>query len=374
MRVLVDYRPALRQRTGVGEYVHELVRALVAPGGPARQHAVSLFTASWKDRPAPDLGPTVAPATVIDCRVPGRLLRWGWHRLSWPPAEWLAGPADVVHSASPLAMPSRAAASVLTIHDLHFVRHPERMSAEMRRDFPRLVRPHAERAAAIVVSSRYTAADVMATLGVPAARVHVCPAGAPPWAEGVRQARTERRPGHLLFLGTLEPRKNIGTLLDAYARLRARDAAAPRLVLAGQVTPAAAEWVRRASEAPLAGHVEVAGYVDDETRRRLLIGAHLVVLPSLDEGFGLPVLEAMACAVPVVISSGGSLPEIAGDAAAPVDPQDVEGLADRMAALLDPGEARRAAARGLARAAGFRWEDTARLVWAAYEAAAGGRP
>ena len=170
------------------------------------------------------------------------------------------------------------------------------------------------RAAAIVVSSHYTATDVVATLGIPAARVHVCPAGAPPWADAIRQARQGHPPAHLLFLGTLEPRKNVGVLLDAYARLRSREPAAPPLVLAGHIPASAADWVRRADQAPLAGHVTFTGYVDDEARRRLLAGARLLVLPSLDEGFGLPVLEAMACGVPVVISSGGSLPEIAGDA------------------------------------------------------------
>lgn len=373
VRILVDYRPALRQRTGVGEYVHELVRALTRPGGPAAADEVAVFTASWKDRPGPSVAGELPAVRVVDRRVPTRVLTWCWNHLAWPPVEWLAGPADVVHAAAPLAIPARQAASVLTIHDLHFLRHPERMSAEMRRDFPALVHRHAAAAPAIVVSSAYTAADVERTLGVPPARIHLCPPGVPPWAEAVRSARAAKAPAHILFVGTLEPRKNIGVLLDAYERLRARVPAAPPLILAGGLTPAAAAWRERAARPPLAGHVRVTGYVSEAERRSLFAGARMLVMPSLDEGFGLPVLEAMAAGVPVVVSSGGSLPEVVGDAATPVDPADVEGLAGSIARLLDDGAARQASARGLARAAAFSWEACALRVRAAYAAAAGAR-
>jgi glycosyltransferase involved in cell wall biosynthesis len=371
VRVLVDYRPALKERTGVGEYVHELVRALVQAPDPDE---VALFTASWKDRPSPDLRLDLAGARVVDRRVPGRLLTLAWNRLAWPPIEWLAGRFDVVHAASPLAIPSRSAAVVLTIHDLHFLRHPERMAAEMRRDFPNLVRLHARRAPAIVVSSAYTAGDVRRTLDVPPDRIHLCPPGAPGWAAAVRERRRTEPTEHILFLGTLDPRKNVGVLLEAYRQLRGRRRSTPALVLAGGVPPSAAHWVETAARAELAGHVRLTGYVSQAERQDLLAGAHMLVLPSLDEGFGLPVLEAMACGVPVVVSSGGSLPEVAGEAATPVAPTDVDGLAAAMASLLEPDVARDASARGLARAAAFRWDDCAERVRQAYGAAARLRP
>jgi alpha-1,3-rhamnosyl/mannosyltransferase len=172
-----------------------------------------------------------------------------------------------------------------------------------------------------------------------------------------------------LFLGTLEPRKNVGVLLEAYTELTARHPGAPPLVVAGGLTPAAAEWQARARTRGLEGRVQWPGYVTHETRQALYAEAHMLVLPSLDEGFGLPVLEAMACGVPVVVSTGGSLPEVAGDAAAPVPPDDVTGLRDAMAALLDPEVAAAAAKRGLARADAFRWDDCANKVWRAYRAA-----
>lgn len=371
VHVLVDYRPALRQPTGVGAYVHELLRALLAPDGPLTEpgDCVSAFTSSWKDRPLPAARAELAGVSFVDRRLPVRLLTWSWHRLAWPTVEWLAGPADVVHASSPLAIPTRRAARVITIHDLHFLRHPERMSAEMRRDYPALVRTHARAAHGVVVSSRYTAADVQDTLGVPAERITICPPGVPRWTSAVRALRTQSEPRHFLALGTLEPRKNLGVLLEAYALVRRCCPEAPPLVLAGQATPAARAWLQRADAPDLSGHVTCTGYVDDATRQQLLAAAHALVMPSLDEGFGLPALEAMASGVPVIVSSGGALPEVVGDAARPIDPTDVEGFADALCAVLQPSEAEAAAARGLTRAEAFDWSRSARHMWAGYRAA-----
>jgi glycosyltransferase involved in cell wall biosynthesis len=367
VRILVDYRPALRARTGVGEYVHGLVAALLR-SEPAAQAALSLFTSSWKDRPTDDAGRDLAGARMVDRRVPVRLLTWAWNRLRWPMVEALAGPQDVVHSATPLIIPSRAA-GVVTIHDLHFLRHPEGATAEMRRDFPTLVRRHAAEAHAIVVSSSHAAADVVRTLAVPAERVYCCPPGPPAWALSVAADRAGRTGRDILFVGTLEPRKNVGVLLDAYAALRSRHPAAPPLVLAGTVPRSAWSWVERIGRAPLSGHVRVTGYVSDAERCALFTSARMLVVPSLDEGFGLPVLEAMAAGVPVVISSGGSLPEVAGPAASPVDPLDSEGFAAAMSALLDEDAAREAGARGQARAREFSWAKSAASMLEAYRQA-----
>jgi glycosyltransferase involved in cell wall biosynthesis len=366
VRVLVDYRPALRERTGVGEFVHELARALIRR---RNRDQVTLFTSSWKDRPSPEVAIELPGIRIVDRQVPARLLTLAWNRFEWPPVDWLAGHFDVVHAAAPVAIPSRSAADVITIHDLHFLRHPERMEAEMRRDFPELVRRHAQRASAVVVSSAYTAADLQRTLDVPADHIHLCPPGAPRWAEGVRARRQHESPTHILFVGTVEPRKNVGVLLAAYRQLRCRVVGAPPLVLAGQVPASATAWQAEASGPDLAGHVQLTGYVSQARKLDLFSAAHMLVLPSLDEGFGLPVLEAMACGVPVVVSSGGSLPEVAGDAATPVHPADVDGFTDAMAALLDPAVAAAAAARGTARAGSFSWDRCADQVGRAYDAA-----
>lgn len=374
VRLLIDYRPALRERTGVGEFVHELARALSGRTGVGDTAEVTLFTSSWKDRPAPSLAFEMPAAKIADAKVPVRGLVWAWNRLEWPPVEWFAGRHDVVHSQSPLLIPT-SAAQVVTVHDLDFLRHPEQMTAEIRRDYPALARRHAARADAVMVSSRYAASAVARELQLPPARVHVCPPGRPEWAANVlrrRMTAQHLRQGqgkHILFMGTLSLRKNVGTLLEAYARLRAAIPNAPPLVLAGQRTPASARWEQRCEEHPLRGHVRITGYVDVQQKIDLYADAAMLVLPSYEEGFGLPVLEAMACGVPVIVSSRGSLPEVAGAAATPIDPDDADGFAAAMRALLDDETAAGASDRGLTQASQYSWDACAAAALRTYASA-----
>jgi glycosyltransferase involved in cell wall biosynthesis len=377
VRVLIDYRPALRERSGVGEYTHQLVRALAQSftQGVTPQLDLTLFSSSWKDR----LDPTRAPEGValVDRRVPVRVLNFAWHRLGWPPAEWIAHRSfDVTHSLHPLILPSRRAAHVVTIHDLNFLAHPERTRAEIRRDYPALARTHAHRADCVIVVSEFTAAEVQRELGVPRERISVCSPGAPDW-QPRRQAPTD---GYVLFVGTLEPRKNLGALLDAYEQLigsaeAAGDAGSarrrlPHLVVAGKVTDGSRGWVDRMTRPPLNAFVRYVGYVDPSRTRELYEGARLLVLPSFEEGFGIPVLEAMTLGVPVVAARRGSLPEVLGDAGPLVDPERPADIAQAIARIVnDEAFAIACQARGLARARLYRWSETARGVMDAYHRA-----
>lgn len=371
VRILLDYRPALRERTGVGEFAHELARAL--PRLDAGDD-IAILTTSWKDRPSSSLPADLAGVRIVDRRIPVRGLTWAWNRLGWPPVEWLAGPADVVHAQTPLVIPTSHAAQVITIHDLDFLTNPERAEAEMRRDFPSLVARHAARADHIIVSSHYAAGDVAAKLGIARDRISVCSPGAPAWGAAVAESRRQQGAGrHILFVGTLEPRKNIRGLLDAYALLRRRRGDAPRLVMAGRTRDDALADLERVNTPPLAGYVDRPGYVSDERKRELYRDACMLVLPSLEEGFGLPVLDAMACGVPVVVSNRGSLPEVAGAATSPVDPFDTEALATAMTRLLDPQEALAATSRGLAQAQRYSWDACARAARGAYVSAIAAR-
>jgi glycosyltransferase involved in cell wall biosynthesis len=359
--IVVDYRPALRARTGVGEYMHEIARAYAA------SHAddVALFTSSWTDR-APRQALTGVRARIVDRRVPVRVLNRLWHRFEWPPIEMLAGRADVVHAAHPLLIPARRAAQVITIHDLFFLDHPELTHAEIRRDYPALAASHARRAHAVVTPSHYARALVIDRLGAAADRIYVCPFGAPVW-RALGRAPAVPRDGYLLFVGTLVARKNVGVLLDAYERLLARMPAAPRLVIAGGRTPEAAPWLARIAAPPLHGRVEYRGYIPDDQREALYAGARALVLPSLDEGFGVPALEALSAGVPVIASRRGALPEVVGDAGTLLDAHDVEGFAAAMArAAGDEAWAAERARAGLARAATFSWEASAARLRQAY--------
>jgi glycosyltransferase involved in cell wall biosynthesis len=366
VRVLIDYRPALRERSGVGEYTHELTRALLAGlpangGGPAVD--LTLFSSSWADRFEP--GAELAGATAIDRRVPVRLLNFAWHRLEWPPAETLTGRAfDVSHSLHPLLLPARNAAQVVTIHDLHFVSHPERTRAEIRRDYPSLARSHAHRADRVVVVSEFTRREVERHFGLPADRMSICPPGAPSWAP---RAQPPPDGGYVLFFGTLEPRKNVGGLLDAYERLASRRRDLPPLVLAGRETADARPWLDRLARPPLDRLVRHIGYVEPASRRALYEGARLLVQPSFEEGFGIPVLEAMTLGVPVVVANRGALPELVGDAALLVDPDDRDELAGAIERVLDDQAwAAEGVAKGLARAREYSWTRTARRMVEAY--------
>ena len=360
MRILLDYRPALVRRTGVGEYVHELARALAESPEPG--DAITLFSASWKDRLASGAVPGLR---VIDRRVPVRLLNYGWHRLGWPPVERLTGETfDVVQSLHPLLLPARRAARIVTVHDLDFLDHPERTRAEIRRDYPTLVPRHVRLADGVVVNSETTAADVEQRLGVTASRITVCTPGAPPWSR-----RTEEPDGGcILFLGALEPRKNLGVLLDAYERLIKTSAVPPpRLVLAGKIGPGAKLIQSRTVDRPLREFVDLPGYIPDADREALYRRALLFVMPSHTEGFGMPVLEAMTVGVPVIAADRGALPEVARGAAEFFEPDDADGLTALLARLLtDAGARQRMREQGWARASAYRWADSARTLRTAW--------
>jgi glycosyltransferase involved in cell wall biosynthesis len=367
---VIDYRPALRNPTGAGEYTRGLAASLLALDETAEHEPieVTLFSSSWKDRLT--LPPELRGAEIVDLQIPVTALNFAWHRARWPPIETLAKRSfDIAHSSHPLLMPSSGAAQVITIHDLNFLRHPERTRAEIRRDYPALVRDHASLADAVLVPSRYTAGEVERELGVSSERITICPPGHPAWQP--RPAPPDG--GYVLFVGTLEPRKNLGALLDAYEQLLGdpeTGSSLPDLVLAGGVSPEGQAWVDRIGRAPLAGHVRHAGYVSPSERQALYEGAMFLVLPSWEEGFGLPVLEAMTIGVPVIAADRSALPEVLGETGLLVSPDDPEAIAAAMRRLITDDALRGAcAAQGVLRARHFTWSATAERVREAYELA-----
>jgi len=362
VRILIDYRPALRQRTGVGEYVHGLAAALAV--GLPPEDSLTLFSSSWKDRLPAEVVPGAAQT---DIRIPVRLLNFAWHRLEWPPVEWLGGPADVVQSMHPLMIPARNAARIITIHDLYFLDRPEHTAAEIRRDYPTLAADHARRADAIIVNSDSTRRQVMERLGVDGERITVCTPGNPGWP---RRAEPEK-PGPILFVGTVEPRKNLRRLIEVYSELLERRPDIPDLVLAGAF-PAWKSGLFTGATSPGRSleRIRLTGYVTDDERQRLYREASMLVLPSLDEGFGIPALEAMTIGVPVVASNRGALPEVVAGAGILVDPEDGAALSSAIERVLDGELLRRQMADdGVARAAQFTWASSAARLHGAYRTA-----
>lgn len=364
VRILVDYRPALRNRTGVGEYAHQMAAGLARQAGT--RDRITIFSSSWKDRLAAD---AVPGAQKLDAHVPVSLLNYAWHRLGWPSIELLGAEADVVWSMHPLLMPASDAARVVTIHDLYFLDHPEATVREVRRDYVPLTADHAGRADGVIVVSEYTRAQVAARLGVPLDRITVCRPGAPAWSP-----RAEPPPsGPILHVGTVEPRKNVAALMKAYVELVRQFPAAPELVFAGRVEGGAGILIPDQSDL-MRARVRSLGYVSDDERLRLYRDASMLVMASSDEGFGLPALEAMTVGVPVVASARGSLPEVIGDAGLLVDADDPPTFAASMRQVLEtPALRRDLAARGRARAQMFDWNDSAAKAREALAAAIGRR-
>lgn len=363
MRILIDYRPALRHRTGVGLWVEKLVEAL-ATCRIQNGLSIQVFSSSWKDRLSNTLPPGVK---AFDQRVPVKLLNWFWHHKEWPSIETLTQESfDIVHSPSPLLIPSKHAASLVTIHDIDFLRNPKHGNREIRRDYPTLARSHAQRANGVIVPSSYTKSEVSHALKISPDKITVCPNGAPAW----NALPLSRKGRHILFVGTISPRKNIDRLLTAYATLRRQLANPPPLVLAGKATSEAAATLTRLSEPPLAGHVHLTGYVSEDRLLDLYSEAILVVLPSLDEGFGIPALEAMALGIPLVAAHTGALPEVVGDAGLLVDPLAPATISNALKRLVTDSDLRdRLSLAGLTRASLFSWDRSATSLIQAYEQA-----
>jgi glycosyltransferase involved in cell wall biosynthesis len=306
---------------------------------------------------------------LVDRRLPVRGLNAAWNRLAWPSLDRLVGTAlDLVHSPTPLLIPSRKGKRVVTVHDLFFLKHPDMVEGEVRRDFVTLVRDHVRRADGVLCVSEYTASEARRLLDVPDEKIAVTPHGIDPVYrtapddeqvdETLRRLRLPR--GGLLYVGSGEKRKNLVTLVMAYLTL-ARRRRLPPLVLAGP----GSDWAQGGSR--VGPQILATGYLDKPDVRALMAASALLVLPSLEEGFGLPVVEAMAAGLPVVCSSGSALAEVAGDAACLVDPHDVNGLAHAVERLLDDRplaeEMRR---RGLERSRRFDWDESARKTLAFY--------
>ncbi|MBI4498237.1 MAG: glycosyltransferase family 4 protein [Chloroflexi bacterium] len=301
-----------------------------------------------------------------------------WEQLAQP-VELLRRGVDVLHApvnVLPLACPCPA---VLTIHDLSFLVYPDRLPRARQRYLTLLTRWSAQRARLVLTVSAHTRQDVVRLLGVPEERVRVVYPGVDPALGPARPqavAEFRRRRGlpdrFILYLGTLEPRKNLPTLIRAYDRLR-RAGCDHALVLAGGRGWMDDDIFRLVDDLDLGDRVCFPGYVPEEELALWYSAADLLVYPSVYEGFGLPPLEAMACGTPVIVADRSSLPEVVGDAGITFPPERADALADAIAeALADPARREALRAAGLCRAQQFSWSRTAQGVFAAYREVGGG--
>ncbi len=386
MHIAIDYTPAVRQRAGIGRYTRGLVHALAELD---RTNRYTLFCVGQGSEDAPARQPRLpghedgwpANFTFKVTNLPARWLTAGWHKLKLPlHVERLAGDCDIFHSPDFTLPPLRSAAGVVTIHDLSFLRLPEFADPGLREYLSKSVPDSVARARRVLADSENTRLDLMELLNVPADKISVVTPGVGPEFRPVRdtvQLNEVRERYHLpqwfiLFVGTIEPRKNLARLISAYGQLRRQTGLPHALVLAGSQGWLSQGIYDQAAKEGLTEHVLFPGFVADEDLPALYTLADLLTFPSLYEGFGIPPLEAMACGTPVVASNNSSLPEATGSAALLVDAEDMEGLADAMARVLGDAALRaRLSDLGRAQAARFTWRSAAETLLHAYEATAG---
>lgn len=340
MKIAIDATYSIgRNLTGVGVYSHEVLE------GVAAAHPEAQFLFCY--RPHRFLR-SFETALAPNCR----------RRILQEPL--VPGAARLFHSLNQRLPRARLHRAVSTFHDL-FVITGEYSTPEFRKRFEEQARDAAARSDLIIAVSEFTARQVVDCLGVDAARLRVIhhgvrlPAVAPP---GVRQ-----RERIVLNVGTIQKRKNIARLVKAFEQLGPEW----RLVLAGSVGFGVEDALRAIEASPARGRIELPGYVDESALANWYARASIFAFPSLDEGFGMPVLEAMARGVPVLTSNCSALPEVGGDAAVLVNPRDTDEIAGNLRELAANEDLRRELAdRGRRRAASFTWQDAVSKTWSVY--------
>ncbi|NJK80805.1 MAG: glycosyltransferase family 4 protein [Chloroflexaceae bacterium] len=375
MTVGVDYTAAAWQGAGIGRYTRELIRAAVALGGPFRY--VLFYAAGGLPsdgsylRDLRDLCNHYPQVRAVPLPFSPRLLTIIWQRLRLPMlAEWFTGPLDLLHAPDFVLPPTRAR-TLLTVHDLTFLVHPDRSEPRLQRYLAQVLPHSLRRANLVLVDSRATGDDLVRLLGMPRERLRVVYPGVseefrplPAMAtEPVRQ-RLGLPERFLLFVGTLEPRKNLPHLLAALPHLPPDT----RLVIAGRKGWLYEDIFATVARLQLAEQVQFLDFVADADLPALYNLAEVFVYPSLYEGFGLPVAEALACGTPTVTTNAGSLPEVAGNAALLVAPATPPNDSRTLAAAIE--QARHAAARlreaGPLQARRFPWSQSGRALLACY--------
>ena len=361
-RIAIDMRPLLEaRRAGVGTYAAEMTRALVARGGDR----YALFSNAASGAIPADIPPEGPFCEHRFSHLPNRLLNTGF-RVGYPRLESLIGPVDALWLPNMNFVATHAPTAV-TVHDLSFLRYPRFFTAKQRLWHAAIgFRGMLERTAAIIAVSSHTKDDLMDLCGVPASRISVAPPAAharyaPADADTVARVRATYgiTREYFLFLGALEPRKNVEGLIDAFDLART-DA---DLVIAGGNGWLCEGIYARAARSKKRDRIRFIGYVQENDKPALYTGALAFAYPSFYEGFGMPPLEAMACGTPVVASRAASLGEVVADAGLLADPYDAAEIAAAMdAAATDSGLRAMLRERGFARAKAYSWEQSAAVV------------
>jgi len=370
LKICIDIQPAIAQRAGVGHYTRSLVEHL---GAFRENDTVRLFYFDFQRRGVSFSTPGMEHKAVHWC--PGRLAQQCWKRLQRPPFDWLAGQADVYHFPNFIIPPLAAGRTIVTIHDVSFLRYPEFAESRNLAWLSTRISDTVQRANAIITDSRFSAQEIIEHLSAQPEKVFPIHLGisnrlSPPDADHVELFRRKMsldRP-YLLTVGTLEPRKNLEFLITVFEHMTGFDG---RLVLAGMRGWKYESILNRMKNSTRAGDIQYLEYVSDEDLPFLYGGAELFLFPSIYEGFGLPPLEAMSCGTAVIASSAGPLPEVLGDGALLIHDFDAERWAsEAMNIISDTSLKKTWIDKGHRQAAHYTWQETARKTWEIYRQAA----
>ncbi len=368
MPIYIDVSSAVHAKAGIGRYAESLARALVSRQ-PGR---FALFYNRVRESQPPAGLESVPARTVRAGYKPWRMAVW-LGQLARVGFNRLVPGAELFHATEHLLPPLRGVPTVLTVHDMIFKLFPEHQKPLNFWYLNATMPLYCRRADAVITVSESSKRDIVTHYGLDPAKVTVVyEAAAPEFAPAslARVDEVRRRYGlpdrYLIHVGTIEPRKNLTRLVEALQRLRDEGLTIP-LVVAGGKGWLYDEFFRRLEELEMRDTVHFPGYVPSADLPALYSGATAAVMSSVYEGFGLPVLEAMACGTPVVSSQASSLPEFGGEAARYFDPYDVEAMAATIGTVWSDGELRgEMRQRGLAQAAKFSWEQAAEETLAVY--------
>jgi glycosyltransferase involved in cell wall biosynthesis len=353
VRIAFDVSPLSHERSGVNNYIRGSLAGVAEAA--AGRHELLAFA------PTSPAGARTIPQALegIPVELRTRTLpfahawRTAWSKLGRPPAERFLGPFDVLHFQQWMTPPQRAGLRSTMLHDLVPIRFPE-WTTRRTRAMHRAQYEAAKGCDVVFVNSAYTARDAAERLGIDESRIHVAHPGVDPVFTAEGEAADLGRP-YVLTVATLEPRKNLETLVDAYRLLHETDLA---LAVVG-----GAGWGEQ-PKLDFPGVLRL-GRVDDEELARLYRGAAAVAYPSRFEGFGMPIVEAMACGAPVVASAHPSMDEASGDVALRADPDSPEAFAAAIREALQAD----ARGRGIEHARRFTWRRVGEVFVSAWEAA-----